>query len=120
MRLRSCGSAREVVAAVAVEVVEAAAEAAAEAAVEEPAAGEPAVGEQAVEEEAGEPPAAAEPAEKVGFHHFHLGPNQDHPNHARQNYVRISIHVPTSNAWIQTASSYETPNTRLTASRASS
>lgn len=73
MRLRTCGSAREVVVEVAVE---------AEAAVEE------AVVEEAVVEE----PAAEEPApEEVGFHHLHQGPNQD-PSH-----TRIPIHVPNQN-----------------------
>lgn len=74
MRLKSCGSAREVVAEVAVvvvvvEAVVEAVEAAVEAAAEEAAEGE-------VEE--------AEAVEAVvGFHHFHLDPSQDTPSHAR-------------------------------------
>lgn len=83
MRPRSCGSAREVVAAVAVVVVEEAAGAA----VEE-AAGE------ALEELAVEEPAAAE---EVRLHHFHLGPSQD-PSHVRiPIHARTPIHAPIQN-----------------------
>jgi hypothetical protein len=76
MRLRSCGSAREVAAAVVV-VVEAVEEAV-EAAVEEAAA------EPAVEEE-------------VGFHHLHLGPSQDQSHAQSPNPARRPVHVPIPN-----------------------
>lgn len=92
MRPRSCGSAREVVAAVDVveEAAEEAVEGAAEAAAEEAVEGEPGAPEQAVEE-----PVVQD--EEVGFHHLHLGPRQDQSHARSPNPVRRPLHVPIPN-----------------------